>query len=219
MARLLKIFLLIQILFFPLCLGAAESGTTLSADQALENLVTGNKRFIAGNVLHPQQGTERRKEISKGQAPFAIILSCSDSRVPPELIFDQGLGDLFVVRAAGNTFTDLELGSIEYGAGVLHAPLIMVLGHDSCGAVEATLAGKPLPGHIGVIAKRIDQDIAGKTCPTQDKLRCAIDANVAALVKQLQSSEPVLAELVRAGKLKVVGARYVLKTGEVEILP
>lgn len=219
MARMLKILFLIQILLFPVCLGAAgSSGTTLSSDQALEGLMMGNKRFMAGDVLHPRQGADRRKEITEGQTPFAIVLSCSDSRVPPEVIFDQGLGDLFVVRVAGNTFTDFELGSIEYGAGVLHAPLIVVLGHDRCGAVEATLAHKPLPGHIGALAKRIDLDIEGRTCATHDKLRCAIDANVSSLVKQLQNSEPILAALVGAGKLKVVGARYVLKTGEVEIL-
>jgi carbonic anhydrase len=179
----------------------------------------GNQRFVAGKMLHPQQGADRRGALLEGQNPFAIILSCSDSRVPPEVIFDQGLADLFVVRVAGNTFTDLELGSIEYGAIVLKAPLLMVLGHDRCGAVEATLKDKPLPGHIEALAKRIKPDLKGKTCATNDKLRCAIEANVESLVKQLQNSQPVLAPLVKEGKLVVVGARYNLETGVVERLP
>jgi carbonic anhydrase len=217
-SQTLKIFLLIPIILFPVRSWAAGNGTTLSPDQALESLLAGNKRFVAGNVLHPQQVAERRDALVEGQNPFAIVLSCSDSRVPPEIVFDQGLGELFVVRVAGNTFTDLELGSIEYGASVLKAPLIMVLGHDRCGAVEATLAGKPLPGHMGALTKQINSDIEGRTCATHDKLRCAIDANVLALVKQLQNSEPILASLTKEGKLKVVGARYVLKTGEVKLL-
>lgn len=187
-------------------------------EEVLAGLLEGNRRFAAGKPIHPRQDRERRSSLVPGQNPDAVILSCSDSRVPPEVIFDQGLGDLFVVRVAGNTFQDFELGSIEYGAKVLKAPLIVVLGHDRCGAVEAALGGKALPGHIEAVAKRIDRDIQNKTCPTRDKLRCAIEANVRAVVDHLEHSRPVLAPLIRENGLKVVGARYDPATGRVELL-
>jgi carbonic anhydrase len=216
MMRFLKALLILGTLIpiIPAFIGEVQGAQ--GPDASLDRLMTGNQRFVSGKPTHPQQGVERRETLAQGQSPFAIILSCSDSRVPPEIIFDQGLGDLFIVRVAGNTFGDLELGSIEFAASVLKAPLIMVLGHDSCGAVKATMDGQPLPGHIGALAKRIGPDIKGKTCATDDKLRCAIEANVASLVKQLQESQPVLAPLIKEGKLKVVGARYNLKTGAVE---
>jgi carbonic anhydrase len=215
MLRFLKIFLILGTL---ISTGLAVAAEGRDPAASLDRLMAGNQRFVSGKPTHPQQGTDRRAAVAQGQSPFATILSCSDSRVPPELIFDQGLGDLFIVRVAGNTFGDLELGSIEYGAAVLKSPLIMVLGHDSCGAIEATLDGKPLPGQIGALAKRIEPDIKGKTCATGDKLRCAIDANVMSLVKQLQESQAILAPLIKEGKLKVVGARYNLKTGAVEMV-
>jgi carbonic anhydrase len=218
MMRIFKILILLGALFPVGFAFAGENPGTRDPAASLQKLMAGNQRFVSGKTLHPDQGADRREGLVQGQNPFAIILSCSDSRVPPELIFDQGLGDLFVVRVAGNTFTDLELGSIEYGASVLKAPLIMVLGHDHCGAVEATLKDKPLPGHIEALAKRIKPDLKGKTCATDDKLRCAIEANVESLVGQLGKSEPVLAPLVKEGKLKVVGARYNLATGVVERL-
>ena len=218
MIRAIKIIFVIALFFFPLGLRAAGTGTSMTSDQAMEALVAGNKRFMVGNVTHPNQSIDRRKQLSAGQSPFAMILSCADSRVPPELIFDQGLGDLFVVRVAGNILSDYGMASIEYGASVLHAPLLVVLGHDRCGAVEATLAGKPLPGQLGALAKGIDHNITDRTCDTRDKLQCATDANVKAVVQQLQNSEPVLAPLIKEGKLKVVGARYNLTTGAVEIL-
>jgi carbonic anhydrase len=120
-------------------------------DQALQRLMEGNQRFVSGKVTHPSQSSARRSEISTGQKPFAAILSCADSRVPPELIFDQGLGDLFVVRVAGNTVNEEGLGSLEFGTKVLGAPLLLVLGHTKCGAVDAALQGKPLPGHISSV--------------------------------------------------------------------
>ncbi|MFO1518925.1 MAG: carbonic anhydrase [bacterium] len=214
-----KIFLSLVTLFFvhsPLVFGDASS---LTPDQALLKLKDGNKRFVEGKVLHPQQGTDRRTELTKGQAPFATILGCSDSRVPPEVVFDQGLGDLFIVRTAGNTFDNLALGSIEYSVAVLGSTLILVLGHDQCGAVKATMEGKPLPGHIEDIAKRIAPGLKDRTCRIKDPLQCAIQANVEVIVAQLKDSSPILAPLVKAGKLKVVGGRYNLETGAVEMLP
>lgn len=188
-----------------------------NSDQALQRLIEGNQRFVSGSVAHPSQGSARRSEVSTGQKPFAAILSCSDSRVPPELIFDQGLGDLFIVRVAGNTVNEEGLGSLEFGVKVLGAPLLLVLGHSDCGAVDAALQGKPLPGHISSVATPIDPAIKEASCKTNSQpLPCAIHANVDHIVQTLSKSEPILAALVKEGKLKVVGATYDLATGKVE---
>ncbi len=124
-------------------------------DQALQTLLDGNKRFAAGRQLHPNQGKERRDEVAKGQKPFAIIVGCSDSRIPPEILFDQGIGDLFIIRLAGNIVDDMALGSIEYAADHLGSRLVVVLGHSKCGAVTATAQGGEAHGHIGSIVKAI----------------------------------------------------------------
>ncbi|HKY63284.1 MAG TPA: carbonic anhydrase [bacterium] len=187
-------------------------------DEALQKLIEGNQRFVAGTSIQPNQSEERRREIAEGQNPFAIILGCSDSRVPPKILFDQGLGDLFVVRVAGNTLDEIITGSIEYGAGVLNAPLVLVLGHSKCGAVEAAIKNKPLPGHIEWLANVVRGSLVGSTCDPKDQPNCAIKFNVGWVVKQLRQSAPVLAPLVQAGKLKVVGGYYDLRSGKVEIL-
>ncbi len=190
------------------------------ADASLQKLSEGNKRFVEGKSIHPQQDAARRTEVAKGQKPFASILACADSRVGPEVLFDQGLGDLFVVRLAGNTIDDLALGSLEYGAAVLGSPLILVLGHESCGAVEATMQGKPVPGHIQKLVDHLKPDIQSKTpCALKTPLDCATHANVQNVAAKLRSSEPVLAPMVKEGKVKVVGGYYNLGTGKVEILP
>src|SRR5262249_7971690 len=125
-----------------------------TAEEALQRLKQGNARFVADKLDQKKDiGGKRRGDLAKGQRPFAIILSCADSRVPPELVFDQGLGDLFVVRVAGNVTDPVVLGSIEYGVQVLKAPLIIVLGHESCGAVQAAIAGGELPGNIAQFVK------------------------------------------------------------------
>ena len=122
-----------------------QAADAVTGDQALQRLVEGNQRSVAGAWTHPHQSLERRAGLTKGQAPFAVILACADSRVSPEVLFDQGLGDLFVIRVAGNVIDNLGLGSLEYAAEHLHTPLIVVLGHTQCGAVQAAVAGSHAP--------------------------------------------------------------------------
>jgi carbonic anhydrase len=185
-------------------------------DEALARLMEGNKRYVAGSLSHPNQSLDRRGEVAKGQAPFAIILGCADSRVGPELLFDQGLGDLFVVRVAGNVLNDNALGSIEYAAEHLHSPLVVVLGHQKCGAVEATLKGGAAPGQIGSLVRAIQPAVDKVKGQPGDPLDNAIKANVELVVSQLRASKPILTELAEHGKLKIVGARYKLDSGEIE---
>jgi len=137
----------------------------LTPDQALERLLQGNQRYVAGKATHPDQTAERRLGLASGQAPFAIILTCADSRVAPELFFDQGLGDLFVIRNAGNILDDHVIGSMEYAVEHLHAGLIVVVGHGQCGAVSAAVAGGEVPGHIRSVTEAIAPALEDdKTC-------------------------------------------------------
>ncbi len=168
---------------------------------------------------HPGQTTERRTELAKTQHPFATIVSCSDSRVPPEIVFDQGLGDLFVVRVAGNVIDDHGLGSIEYSVDHLGVRLIVVLGHQSCGAVQAareTIAAKSkAPGHIQSLVTAIQPAVEATA---KGDLEATIKANVKDVVQALRSSTPILKAKVDSGDLRVVGAYYSLDTGAVTFL-
>ncbi|MCC6409215.1 MAG: carbonic anhydrase [Planctomycetes bacterium] len=187
---------------------------------ALGELVEGNRRFVGGHFEHARIDKVRRDELAKGQHPFAVVVGCSDSRVPPELVFDQGLGDLFVVRVAGNVIDDASLGSIEYAVEHLGASLVIVLGHERCGAVKAALDGAGLPGHIGAIGAALSPAIAeAKSQPSTDPLDAAVRANVRRIVKQLSNAEPILTHALHADEIAVIGARYDLDTGEVEFFP
>ncbi len=197
-----------------------EETKVKNGDEALVRLMEGNKRFVAFNSKHPNANANRLAEVAKSQAPFATIFSCVDSRVPPELVFDRGLGDLFVTRTAGQVPDRAVLGSIEYGAEHLHIPLLMVLGHKYCGAVKATIETVESHGHAhGNIAALVE----GIT-PAVEKARAAgglmldnvVKANVALTVERMKH-EPALAEMIKKGEVKVVGAVYNLDTGEVEI--
>jgi carbonic anhydrase len=192
--------------------------TSITGDQALAKLVAGNKRFVKSALLHPNQTAARRKAVAKGQTPFAIVLSCSDSRVPPEVAFDQGLGDLFVIRVAGNTVNNEGLGSIEYAVDHFGSPLIMVLGHQRCGAVDAAVKGGEAPGHIGSVVEPIKPAVEKTRGMPGDPVDNAVRANVELVVEQLKDSKPIISEAIRNGKLKVVGARYDLDSGRVEII-
>lgn len=214
--------------------------------EALSRLKEGNSRFTAGNMQHPHESTDdraymaknsyenagtvplgmtgeqastRRAELTKSQHPFAIILSCSDSRVPPELVFDEGLGDLFIVRVAGNVLNDEGLGSIEYGVDILGARLIVVLGHENCGAVDAamkTIAAKgKAPGHIQSLVTAIKPVI--DATPKGD-LDTMIKANVKHVVDALRASTPILKTRVDSGDIQVMGGYYTLDTGAVTFL-
>jgi carbonic anhydrase len=190
---------------------------------ALEDLLDGNRRFVDGRLTYPRQDPQHRQRLVQHQDPSAIVLGCADSRVPPEIIFDQGLGDLFVVRVAGNILDDSAvLASLEYAVAHLKAGLLVVLGHEGCGAVKATLAAEAanesVGGHLGFVVSAIRPAIDEARSQGGDLLDHAIRANVARMVNQLKETEPILAGRVRDGELKIVGAYYHLETGRVEIL-
>jgi carbonic anhydrase len=194
----------------------------MTADSALKALVEGNARYVANQMTGTKRADPaRRAELAKGQKPYAIILSCSDSRLPPEIIFDKGLGELFVVRVAGNIPDPVVLGSIEYAAEHLGSPLVVVLGHERCGAVTATVDAKgSVHGNIGAIVKTIQPAVgkAKRTCASQEKpelVECAIQANIEQGREMLTSKSKVLKELVEKGKLRIVGGKYDLDDGKV----
>jgi carbonic anhydrase len=189
-----------------------------TGDMALVELLEGNVRYVKQKRLNPNQSDERRDSLIGGQSPYAIILGCSDSRVPPEIIFDQGLGDLFVIRVAGNVVDDIVLASIEYAANHLHSPLLMVLGHTNCGAVGAALQEDELDGHIPSITQAIEEAVESSQDVEGDTLDRTIRAHARITAELLKESEPILRGLVERGKLKVVAAYYNLDTGVVEIL-
>jgi carbonic anhydrase len=190
----------------------------MTPDEALKLLMEGNKRFIDNKRQHPRQDIARLTEVSESQAPFAAILGCADSRVPSEIIFDQGLGDLFVCRVAGNVASSEEIGSLEFGTMILGAKLIMVLGHARCGAVQATIQGGRFPGQIASVIDDIKVGVerAQRESGT-NKLEMAIKANVKYQVEQLNQSA-LMGDLIDKGQLKIVAAYYDLSTGQVTLL-
>jgi len=196
----------------------AAPAASVGPDEAWRNLLEGNSRYLSGTGRHPNQSPAKRTELAKGQHPFAVILSCADSRVPPEVIFDQGLGDLFTVRVAGNVAPDDMVGSIEFAVANLGPKLIVVLGHERCGAVDAALKGGPAEGHLGVLLDRIKPAADAAKGQKDDPLDFAIRANVKNVVKQLESTGPIISGFVAKGTVKIVGARYDLDTGKVEVV-
>jgi carbonic anhydrase len=183
--------------------------------KAWEKLVEGNKRYYKDKMAHPRGNKKRRGELTKTQKPFAIILSCSDSRVPPELLFDQGLGDLFVVRTAGNVVDDVAIGSLEYAVEHLGVKLIVVLGHERCGAVSASVKGGEVPGHICAITNKIKPSVKAAKKQKGDLVENTVKENVRSVVKELKTSKPILTEFIKKHGLKIIGARYDLDTGAV----
>jgi carbonic anhydrase len=198
---------------------SAEATPSLTPDQALDKLMQGNRRYLFARMSHPVSNEERRREVAKAQHPFAVILGCADSRVSPEIVFDEGLGDLFVVRVAGNIVDDAILGSIEYAVEHLGTSVVLVLGHERCGAVQAAVAGGEAPGHVGVLVQCIRPAVDSTRGLPGDPVDNAVRANVTIMVQQLRRSTPILSAAVAAGKLRIVGGRYDLDTGVVEILP
>lgn len=204
---------------------SASGGADISADQALQKLLEGNKRFVDNQMTAcGLSSTPAREALAKGQKPYAIILSCSDSRVPPEIIFDKSLGEIFVVRVAGNVPDPIVLGSIEYAAEHLGSPLIVVLGHERCGAVTAAVDAKGTPkGNIGAIIKAIAPAVkrARIEAAGKDKaalVETAIDDNVRLVAENITKQSPVLHHLAKEGKLKIVAAKYDLDDGKVTLL-
>ena len=185
--------------------------------QALERLIKGNNRYVNNKSEHPNRSEERRKEISLEQSPFAIIVACSDSRVAPEIIFDDGLGDLFVVRVAGNIIGPTQLESIEYSALHLHSAIILVIGHENCGAVDAVVQHKAQD--MEKIAELIEPAIQkARESKTDNLLESAIKLN-AVNMKHFLENSPNIKQLIENKKIEVQAAYYNLKTGRVEILP
>jgi len=197
---------------------AAETAA-VAPDAALARLVEGNKRFVAGNVTHPDQSVDRRTEVAKGQHPYAIILTCADSRLSPEILFDEGIGDLFVIRNAGNLLDDHVLGSIEYAVEHLHATLVVVLGHTKCGAVSAAVAGGEAPGHIKSIVDSLEPAVAMAKKKPGDAVDNAVRIAARLSAAALAQAEPIIAEAAKAGKIKIAAARYDITTGQVDFLP
>jgi len=187
----------------------------IKPEEAKRLLVEGNIRFFSGKALYPRQNDDRRKEIANGQHPFAVILGCSDSRTGPEILFDQGLGDLFVAREAGNVLDDHSTGSIEYAVEHLHVSLIVVLGHQHCGAIAAARDTAVAEGHIKSIVASIQPAV--NTTRGQDA-EATCRANIMNNVVALQTSEPLLKHLVDSGDVVVVGAYYNLDSGIVTFL-
>lgn len=195
----------------------ADAAPKVAPADALARLQAGNQRFVAGKLQHPNQTAKRRAELATGQHPFAIVLACADSRTAPEVIFDQGLGDIFVIRVAGNVLNDETVASIEYAVDHLGAQLVVVLGHTRCGAVAAareTIAAKAVaPGHIQSLVKAIQPAVEATIGADVD---ATAKTNVVNVVQALRGCAPILKPVIAAGTVSVVGATYDLDTGKVE---
>ena len=187
--------------------------------QAKDRLVEGNLRFVQGHPQHPRQTPDRRAEVATSQRPFAVVIGCADSRTGPEVLFDQGLGDLFVVRVAGNVLDDHALGSVEYAVDHLHAGTIVVLGHERCGAVAAARDVVASHGHAeGHVESLVSAIRPAVEATVGQDAEATCRENVRDVVKALRTSNPILRPLADAGKITVVGAYYDLDTGVVTFL-
>jgi carbonic anhydrase len=196
---------------------SASNNITVSGEAALQKLIEGNNRYTSGKHLAKDLGAGRREELLKGQNPFAVILSCSDSRVPPEHLFDHGLGDIFVVRTAGNVVDEIVIGSVEYAVEHLHTPLVVVMGHENCGAVKAAVDGGEAEGSVGAIIGKIEPSLAKvKAAGTAGSMlyEATADENIISTLGDLQKS-PVIQHLLAKGQLVLVGAKYHLGSGKV----
>lgn len=207
---------------------APSEPAVTNPEEAIARLKAGAARFTSGGVLRPDQDVAYRATLAAGQHPFAVILSCADSRVPPEIVFDQGLGDLFVVRTAGQVVDHAVLGSIQYGIAELKIPLLVVLGHEKCGAVKATIeavekhspaAGNDIDALVAAIKPAVEEEAEeeAEADASDDLVDAVVRRNAANIVAAL-GKKPILGEAVAAGSLQIVGARYDLDAGTVEFL-
>lgn len=192
---------------------------TMSAAPALQLLLEGNQRFVAGKLEHPNQTPARRDEVAKGQHPFASVLACSDSRTPPEIIFDRGLGDIFTVRVAGNVADKVVIESLDYSVKHLGVRVMMVLGHRRCGAVIAAVEGHEgtADQDVGPMLSELRPAVAASKGQAGDPVENAVRENVKLVMKNLATSEE-LSAMVKSGELKIVGGIYDLDTGTIEML-
>lgn len=190
----------------------------MTAKDALKQLKEGNARYVRNELKHPHLDDHRRHELEGGQKPFAVILSCSDSRVVPEFLFDQGLGDLFVIRVAGNVAKDKVLASIEFALLHLGSKLVIVLGHEKCGAVQAAMSDDNLPGHLGMLIDNIKPAVHIAKTMEGDVLTNAVKLNARIVSGNVAGSQPIISEAVKSKQIMVVPAYYKLESGEVEFL-
>ncbi|KAF3363337.1 Carbonic anhydrase [Chlamydiales bacterium STE3] len=208
-------FLLFSVSVFSFCFLSGAEIAQMAPDNALQRLMNGNERYTNDKLQHPDRTQYRRAELTSSQNPFAIILGCSDSRVSPEIVFDQGIGDLFVVRVAGNVVGPVELDSVEFAAEFLGSSIVLVLGHENCGAVSAVLNGQTQD--IEAIAELIGPAIKKVDPKNNHAFENAIKSNVGAVVQQLKNSQ-VMQKLMAAKKINVVGGYYHLGSGKVELI-
>ena len=191
-------------------------------EAALGELRAGNERFVAGTRIHPNQDAEHRTALANSQTPFAVVFGCSDSRLAAEIIFDRGLGDLFVVRTAGHTIGPEVLGSIEYAVTILHTPLVVVLGHSSCGAVaaarDAVSSGQPPDGHVRAIVDAVAPTVRHAMADGVDDPDRIVALHIQRTVDQLPAESDALARAVAAGRCAVVGMFYELHAGRVRVV-
>jgi carbonic anhydrase len=200
-----------------LCCSNTFAQQKIIPSEALQKLKEGNERFVSGKSTKPRQDFNRIKELSTGQNPFAIVVGCSDSRVPNEIIFDQGLGDLFIVRTAGQVSTYASWGSIEFAEEILGSRLIVVLGHTKCGAVNAAVTLPEVPGHIITLINAIKPAVErARLKDPSHLLDASVRENIRMQVEQLKALEPVLAKRVREKSILIIGALYDLDSGKVE---
>lgn len=218
------------------CIAANYAGTVsqaevtartakLNPDEVLKDLLKGNRRFVEGKLENPRRSPEDFRNVAEGQSPVAAIVACADSRVTPEIVFDQGVGDLFVVRVAGNVISGTGpslKGSLEFAVAELGVRLIVVMGHENCGAIKAAIAhidaNDELPGAIRELVDLLRPAAASVRGKPGDKLTNAIEANVIQNVQRLKELDPILAPLVKSGELKIVGGVHDLKSGQARIL-
>lgn len=193
------------------------ANSNITPDEALKLLMEGNQRFVSDKSNRPNQSLKDLQAVSKSQKPFAAILSCADSRVPSEIVFDRGFGDLFICRVAGNVVTPEETGSLEFGTLVLGAKVLLVMGHKKCGAVDATIKGAQVPGQIASLLDAIKPSLAKLDPKKAEQLEEAVKANVMYQVEKIQQS-PVIAQLVKDGQLKVVGGYFDFDSGKISLI-
>jgi len=194
-----------------------EHHAGVPADRALAILAEGNARYVVHKETHPDSSLERRHELVKGQHPYAIIVGCADSRVPPEMVFDAGLGDLFVIREAGNVMDNVVLGSVEYAVEHLGVKLVMVLGHESCGAITAAV-NHTREAHITSIMKAIQPAVSASKRLPGDAVHNCVLANARHVANQIRHAKPILSKANDHGDIKVVAAIYDIESGKVVLL-
>lgn len=188
-----------------------------TANEVLNVLLDGNKRFRDGKMTHKNQSPERIKETSKSQNPIAIVIGCSDSRIVPEILFDQGIGDIFTIRVAGNTVGNVCIGSVEYAVEHLEVPIVLVLGHTHCGVFKTATEGNDVHHHLGSLVDTAKKAVLRVKDKGGSLLDNAIRENIHILIDKLEYSSPTIKRLILENKLNIIGAVYDIETGKVEV--